>query len=194
MYVNVFWSVNTRVSMSGSPLEKVVHGFELTSPLVYVLFILLGWFMRWGQVAVQLLFCWVLLPRCVQNIFFSMSFMSIPVVYPYSSNDIATAGKKLYFILSEKSGFHNIDNQSITFYAFTGCMLTSLTVDKIWLPSHMNWSTNFRSLSLKVEMAPSYLKLMNSILFVFTLRTMPLAACIRVCAGILLQPVICEKC
>ena len=47
-------------------------------------------------------------------------------------------------------------------------ILTSLSVDEIWLPRYVNWSINFRGLTLKVEMEPSRLKHMNSVLSAFT--------------------------
>ena len=92
---------------------------------------------------------------------FSICFVSIHVVHPYSSIDTAIASKKSCFILSDRSDFHMIDNQSIVVYIFAQYMLTSLSIDKILLPRYVNLSTNFRGLLLKVEMAPSCLKQMN---------------------------------
>ena len=54
--------------------------------------------------------------------------------------------------------------------------LTSLSVDKILLPRYLNWSTNFRGL----EMAPSCLKHMNSVLSTSALR--PMLRCSRLCS------------
>ena len=45
---------------------------------------------------------------------------------------------------------------SIAFRAFTRCILTSLLVDEILLPRYVNFSTNFRGLTLKGEIAPSF--------------------------------------
>ena len=45
------------------------------------------------------------------------------------------------------------------------------------MPTYVNLSTNFEDLPLNVEMTPSRLKHINSILFVFTLRPMPAATC-----------------
>ena len=61
---------------------------------------------------------------------------------------------------------------SIVFHVLASCMLTPLSVDEILLLRYVNWSTNFRCLSLRVEMAASYVKLMNSVLFAFMLRLM----------------------
>ena len=72
--------------------------------------------------------------------FFSMQFISILVVHPYSSMETATALKKFGFILSVRSDFHLIDNLSITFYTFTKCMLTSLSVDEVLLPRYVDLS------------------------------------------------------
>ena len=69
----------------------------------------------------------------------------------------------------------------IAVHTFAEHMLTSLSVDEILLPKYVNLSTNFRDLPLKVEMAPSYFKHMNSVLFAFTWRPVPPAACSRLC-------------
>ena len=70
-----------------------------------------------------------------------------------------------------------VDNLSRAVYAFL-CEL----VDEILLPRYVNWSTNFRSLPLKVQMAPSCLKYMNSVLFVFTNAS----CCLRLACVLLL--------
>ena len=44
---------------------------------------------------------------------FPIHFVSVHVVYPYSSMDMTAAWKKLLFILSDWSDSHMIDNQSI---------------------------------------------------------------------------------
>ena len=68
---------------------------------------------------------------------------------------VLTAWKKSVFILSDRSAVN----------AFTRCMLTSLSIDEILLPRYVNLSTNFRGLPLRVEMAPSHLKHIYSVLF-----------------------------
>ena len=87
--------------------------------------------------------------------FFSIRSVNVQVLHPYSSTDTATVWKKSSFILLERSYF---DNLSIAVHTFTRYMLTPLSVDKILLLRYVNWSTNFRGLSLKLEMAPSCLK------------------------------------
>ena len=47
-------------------------------------------------------------------------------------------------------------------------MLTSLSIDEISLPKYIILSSNFRGMSLKVDMALTRLKHMYSVLFVFT--------------------------
>ena len=61
-------------------------------------------------------------------------------------------------------GFHMIDNLLIAVHAFGRPMLTSFSVNEILLPSDMNLSTNFRSLTFIVETAPSRLKHIYSVL------------------------------
>ena len=97
--------------------------------------------------------------------------------------DTATYWKKLYFILLDRSNFYRIDNLWIAFHAFARCMLTSFSVDEMLLPRYVNWSTNFRGLLHRVEMASSCLKHMNSVLFTFMLHLMPLTAFSRLCSG-----------
>ena len=53
-----------------------------------------------------------------------MSFISVHGVHPYSSIDAATAWKKFRFILSSRSDFCMINNQSRAFQAFDRRMLT----------------------------------------------------------------------
>ena len=52
------------------------------------------------------------------TIFFSIRFVSVHVMHPYSSIDTTAAWKKLRFILSVRSDFHMTDSQSITAHAF----------------------------------------------------------------------------
>ena len=111
-----------------------------------------------------------------------MCFVSIHVVHPHSNIDTAIALKKSYFILSDRSDFHMINNLSIVVHTFARHMLTSLSVDEILLPRYVNLSSNFRGLLLKVEMAPCHLKHTNSLLFAFMQMQMPPAACSRLCS------------
>ena len=104
------------------------------------------WDGKW--VAVQLLFCVMLLP----------GFVSVHVVHQYCSSN-----KKSHSIL-------------IATHVFPWSMLTSLSVDKILLPN-ANRFTNFRGLPLNMEMAPFCWKYINSVLLMFTLRLMPSVFC-----------------
>ena len=45
-------------------------------------------------------------------------------------------------------------------------MVTSLSVDEILLPRYVNFSTNIRSMPVRVEMAPSRLKDMDTFISV----------------------------
>ena len=97
---------------------------------------------------------------------FILSFVRVQVVHPCSSTDTATALKKSHFILLEKSGFYIINNLSIAVHIYPVNMLISLSADEVLLLRYINWSTNFRGLPLKVEMAPC-LKHMNFVLSLF---------------------------
>ena len=55
-----------------------------------------------------------------------------------------------------------IDNLSIAVQVLPMRLLTSLSVDEILLPAYMNWFTNFCSLPINEEMAPSWLNKKNS--------------------------------
>ena len=46
-----------------------------------------------------------------------------------------------------------IDNLSIAFHSFDMWVLTSLSVDEMLVPRHVNGSTSFRDLPLRVDMA-----------------------------------------
>ena len=89
--------------------------------------------------------------------FFSVCFVSIYVVYPYSSIDTTAAWKKSRFILSDRSDFLMIDNLLIAVNSSAGCIL-SLSVDEILLLRYVNLSTDFRRPPFRVEMLSSQLK------------------------------------
>ena len=111
--------------------------------------------------SVETLFCAVLLPGFAQSFhldFLSMRFVNVGVVQRVSNIETVTVSKKYIFILSERSDFSPIDNQSIAAYAFTRCMLTSPSVNKILLSRCENLTTNFRGLTLQVDIAQSRLK------------------------------------
>ena len=48
-----------------------------------------------------------------------------------------------------------MDNQTIGVYALPMRMLRLFSVDEIFLPRGMNWSTNFKGLPFNEEIAPS---------------------------------------
>ena len=112
-----------------------------------------------------------------------MRFVSVHVVHLHSSMDSATAWKKSCFILSDRSNFHMIDNQWIAAHAFFGRISTSFSVDEILLTRFVNLFTNFRGLPLRMDIVPSCLKRMNSVLFEFKRRPIPLAVCSTLWSG-----------
>ena len=79
-----------------------------------------------------------------------------------------------YWIVSDT---RMIDNPSIAVHDFTRRMLTLLSIDEILLLRYVNSSTNFSGQPLKVEVAPSRWKHMNSVLFAFPWRSIPPAVC-----------------
>ena len=97
-------------------------------------------------------------------------------------------------ILSDRSDFHMIDNLSIVVCGFTRRILMSLSVDKTLLPRWVNLSTNFRELPFRVEMSPSWLKHVYSLLSAFAWRPMPLATCSRLCRRDSAWVGVCKKC
>ena len=57
-----------------------------------------------------------------------------------------------------------VDNLLIAVHVFPMHMLKSLSVDEILLPKYVNGSTDFKGLLFNEDMAPSFLKHMNSVL------------------------------
>ena len=114
--------------------------------------------------AVQLLFRGMLPPGSVQHSsyhscavpvsFFSIRFVSVYVVHPYSSIDKTAAWKKFRFNLSDRSDLHIIDSLSIAVHTFARRILTSLSVDETLLPRNGNLSTNFRWRPFRMEISP----------------------------------------
>ena len=84
-------------------------------------------------------------------------------------------GKKLRFILPDEFYFHMIEHFSI---AIGSRSLMSFSVDEMLLPRY-HLLNSFREPSFSVEMSPSCLKIMYSVLSTFTLRSMPSATCFR---------------
>ena len=105
------------------------------------------------------------------------------MVHPYNSIDTTAAWKKLCFILSDRSDFHMINNLSIAAHAFSSRIL-SFSVDETLLPRYVNLFTNFREPPFSVKISPFFfcLKHMYSVLSAFTWRSMPSAACSRLCS------------
>ena len=70
---------------------------------------------------------------------------------------------------------------SITFWLqfMHSCIFTSLSVDVALLPMHVILFTNFRRSPLRVEITPSNLKDIGSILFAFTWNPMSPVVCSR---------------
>ena len=99
-----------------------------------------------------------------QSCVFSMRFVSVHLLHPYSCNHITTRLKTF---------------QSIAAQVFTQRILTSLSVDEKLLPSYLNLSTDFKGLPFRAEMVHSRLKHMYSILSAFTWKPMPPATRFR---------------
>ena len=102
--------------------------------------------------AVQLLFCGVVLPGFVQNsskhscVAFSQCVLLASM---WCIHTIVLTQPQLgrnHLILLARSDFYMVDNLSIAVHAFIKCMLTTLLVDEILLPRYVNLSTNFRGL------------------------------------------------
>ena len=150
-----------------------------SSNVLHFLFVFFGWFERWEVSVSTIVF---FLGCCFQDLFsiarsilvqflssfFSISFVSVHVVHPYSNIDTTAAWKKFCFYLSDKTGFDMIDRVLIALPAFAMSILISLSVDETLLPRYVNLSTNFRKPPFEVEMSPSWLKHIQSVLFAFT--------------------------
>ena len=63
-----------------------------------------------------------------RQVFFSIRFVSVHVVHPYSSTDITAAWKKLHFVLSVRSDFHTTDSLSIAVHAFASRVSMSVSL------------------------------------------------------------------
>ena len=90
----------------------------------------------------------MLLPKLIQNSlkhscavpvkFFFVYFVSVHVVYLYSSIDTSATGKKSRFNLSDESEFHIIDILLIAVHIFSWHLLISLSVDEMRLLRYVN--------------------------------------------------------
>ena len=75
-------------------------------------------------------------------------------MHPCSSIEMATAWKKLCFILSVRSDFLMTDSLLIAVHAIASCVLMSFSVDETPLLRLVNLSTSFRELPFHVKMSP----------------------------------------
>ena len=108
------------------------------SNAAHVLFVLLGWFVRWKGIGCFVRCCFqdwfkTAFSCSFHLVFFSMHFVCMQEMHPYSGIDIATAWKKSDFISLERSDFYMMDNLSVAVHAFARHMLLSLSVDEILL-------------------------------------------------------------
>ena len=133
----------------------------------------------WG-VAVRT--CSILLLTFLYNC--SNRLVSIQVVHPYSSTDMTAAWKKLRFILSVRFDFHMIESLLIAVHAFISRVSMSFSVHEMLLPRQVNLSTSFREVPSSVEMSPSWLKHINSVLCALTWSPMPAAARSKLCSSV----------
>ena len=87
--------------------------------------------------------------------------------------------EEIHFILSNRSNFHISDSLSIAIHTFAKWILTLVSVDETLLLRYVNLSTNFRGPQFTVEMGPSHLKHIYSVLFAFMWRPIPPTTCSR---------------
>ena len=182
--VSKFWLViqHWHIHVKGFIGESYlwVHPF-FSSSVLHMLFVLFGWFLdigdRWPYNCCFMRCCFQDLFNIAHGIlvqflssFFSIRFVSIHVVHPYSRIDTTTAWKKFRFILSDRSDFHMINSLSIAVHAFARHALMALSVDETLLLRYMNLFTNFRELPSKMEMSPTWLKYMYSISLALTME------------------------
>ena len=116
--------------------------------------------------------------------FFSICFLSVHIMHPYSSIDTTAAWKKMHFILSIRSDYHMTDSLSLAVPAFASHVLMCFSVDETLLPRLVILSTSFKSQPLSVEMSSLALKHIYSVLCALTWRPMPEAARSRLCSRI----------
>ena len=120
------WSAKTGTSMRRDPLMNITDDLVLAFQAVSYVFC--SSFLNGSRdrrlVAGQQLLCEVLFPEFVQYCsyhicavpisFFSIRFLSVHVVYPYSSTDTIAAWKKIPFILLDRLDNELIDSLSIS--------------------------------------------------------------------------------
>ena len=184
IYKSLLHGQHWHVHLLESSRENCLRVCPCFSNAQHVLFIFLGCSVWWEACGCTAALLWHAISRIIfeQQVAFSgRSYLDFSICFLLLSKwcirtNTVIAWKKPHFILSERSGYHMINNLQVAVNAFPMPELTLLSVDKILQPRYVNWCTNFRALSLKVEIAPSCLKHMNSALFAFTYRPMPSAA------------------
>ena len=140
--------------------------------------VLLGWFVRWEAGGWTAAVLWDVASRTCskQHIAFlyrshlPFSYCILLVSIWCIHTEVMTQqklGRNPFFVFSERSDFHMITYLSKAVHAFARCMLTLLSVDRILLPWYVYLSINFKGLPFRVEVFPSCLKHMNSVLFAF---------------------------
>ena len=195
-YIGSSWPFYLCSFIWRSPQEHIAYEFVLTSPAVSRMSgsSNLDSFRDGWLVAVQLLFCRVLLPRlvrycsqhcCVFAVNLFIRLVSVHVVHPYSSINTTATWKKQRFILSARSDFHMTNKLSIAIHGFASLALMSFSIDETPLPWWVNLSTSFKGSPFSVEMSTLWLKHMYSVLSALTWSPMPAAARSRLCRRIL---------
>ena len=146
LYVGSRWSFWFCSSMWRGPQEYVAYEFILTSQAMSRMSgsSTFDSFRDGWKVAAQLLLCRVLPPELVQYSsqqscaiavkLFSLRFVIIHVVHPYTSIDTTAAWKKLRFILSVRPEIYMNDSLSLAVHTFACRVLMSVSVDATLLP------------------------------------------------------------
>ena len=89
--------------------------------------------------------------------FFFIRFVSVHLVYPYSSMDTTGAWKTLFFVLSNRSDIHKSDSLSIHVYTFGSRVLILFSVNEMLLPGYVYLSTRFRDPPFSVKTSPFFI-------------------------------------
>ena len=140
LLVSQHWHVHVQISIKELCLLNLSL---LLQSAMHILFILFKWFVWWevsGHTSAFFVgYCFQDLFKTACSIlvwfpssFFSMCFVSIHVVHPYSSMNTATTWKKYSFISLDRSDFYKIDYISIVVHAFTRGILALLCCQGMW--------------------------------------------------------------
>ena len=151
----------------------------------HVLFVLLGWFLRWqlrGHTVALLLGITSRIcseqnaaVMCISHLAFMWRIRIVSLTQQQ-------LGRNPVFFSLERSDFHMINNLSIAIHTFVKYMLASLSVDERLLSRYVNLSIYFIGLPLKVKTAPSRFK--QCILLAITWKLMFTAGCSRLSSRI----------